>query len=464
MEMPQAVVDTLVVTLDQLLYMVIVGGTSTVIFATLDWRLSIVAMAFIMLTVLLAFWQVPHFSKTAELAASCQQKTRGQFIDSITNMLLVKLFSRKELEERLLAKSLIETGTAEQSQGRAEVIWHRGQHLLNASMQTSVTLLALWLYRIGALSVGQLTIALTLAISVAVNVWSIMNVASKYFTRFATINDALQTILQSHDIVDPAEPLALPHGRGDVVLDNVTFAYPGRPVFKNFSLDIPGGQKVGLVGPSGAGKSTLMQLLLRLADIQEGSIRIAGQDIREVRQGDLRRAITVIPQATELMHRSICDNILYGDPDAGDERMIAAAKSAFIHETIESLSDQHGNRGYDALVGERGVKLSGGQRQRIAIARAFLKDAPVLILDEATSALDSESERLIQSSFVELFEGRTVIAIAHRLSTIAHLDRIVVLDQGRIVEDGSHAALIAQGGLYARLWALQSGGFIGDSH
>jgi ATP-binding cassette subfamily B multidrug efflux pump len=231
-------------------------------------------------------------------------------------------------------------------------------------------------------------------------------------------------------------------------------------VFVQFSLVIPQGQRIGLVGPSGAGKSTLVQLVLRLFDVQAGAISIGGQDIRDVAQHDLRKAIAVIPQSTDLMHRSIRDNIAYGNLEASNDQIIDAAKKAFIHDTILGLKDSHGNTGYDALVGERGVKLSGGQRQRIAIARAFLKNAPIILLDEATSALDSESEKLIQESLVELFKNRTVIVIAHRLSTISHLDRIVVLDQGRIVEDGPHADLVQAGALYARLWQLQSEGFI----
>jgi ABC-type multidrug transport system fused ATPase/permease subunit len=246
-------------------------------------------------------------------------------------------------------------------------------------------------------------------------------------------------------------------GRSTIDLDSVDFSYEGNDVFKEFNLSILDGQKIGLVGQSGAGKSTLVSLLLRLYDIQSGTIKIDGQNISEVTQESLRRNIAVIPQDTSLFHRSLMDNIRYGNLDASDDAVIEAAKKAHAHDFIMDLPDA-----YDTMVGERGVKLSGGQRQRIAIARAILKDAPILILDEATSALDSESERLIQDSLRTLMDGKTVIAIAHRLSTISHLDRLIVMDKGQIIEDGTHENLLNQNGQYAKLWSMQSGGFLGD--
>jgi ATP-binding cassette subfamily B multidrug efflux pump len=278
------------------------------------------------------------------------------------------------------------------------------------------------------------------------------------------VQDGINTRVKPFGLNDKTNAPPLKTHKCEIALNNVTFAYPGRPVFDNLSLTIPAGQKIGLVGPSGAGKSTLVQLLLRLHDIQGGAIKIDGQDIAEVTQNSLRNNIAVIPQSSDLLHRSIRENITYGNLNATEDDMISAAKRAHAHEFILSLHDHDGRRGYDAMVGERGVKLSGGQRQRVAIARAILKDAPILLLDEATSALDSESERLIQESLTDLMAGRTVIAIAHRLSTIARLDRLIVMDEGRVVESGTHQQLLTAKGLYAHLWSLQSGGFLGDGH
>jgi ATP-binding cassette subfamily B multidrug efflux pump len=271
------------------------------------------------------------------------------------------------------------------------------------------------------------------------------------------------TLSRAHAVVDrpDARPIAVTHG--EIRFEHVTFGYGGkRPVIDDLCLHIRPGEKIGLVGRSGAGKSTIVNLLLRFYDVEAGAILIDGQDISTVTQDSLRAQIGMVTQDTSLLHRSVRDNIVYGRPDAGDETMVAAARRAEAHDFIEGLADNKGRRGYDAHVGERGVKLSGGQRQRIAIARVMLKDAPILLLDEATSALDSEVEAAIQQSLYRLMEGKTVVAIAHRLSTIAAMDRLIVMDKGRIVEQGDHRSLLAQGGLYARLWAHQSGGFLGE--
>jgi ABC-type multidrug transport system fused ATPase/permease subunit len=270
------------------------------------------------------------------------------------------------------------------------------------------------------------------------------------------IDDAIRMITPAHGVQDKPDALALKVTRGEIAFNDVTFDFPGQIVFQNLSLTIAPGQKVGLVGPSGAGKSTLMNVLLRLYDIHGGVIAIDGQDIRDVTQDSLRDNIAIIPQDTALFHRSLMDNIRYGNLHATEEQVMEAARLAHAHDFIKKLPE-----GYGTLVGERGIKLSGGQRQRIAIARAILKNAPILLLDEATSALDSESEKMIQDSLQTLMQGKTVIAIAHRLSTIATMDRLVVMDHGAVVEDGSHAELLAANGLYARLWAMQSGGFLG---
>jgi ATP-binding cassette subfamily B multidrug efflux pump len=286
------------------------------------------------------------------------------------------------------------------------------------------------------------------------------------FEHVGTVRDGMTILSKPHAIVDAPDAKPLVVTRGEIRFDNVSFAYGGkRKVIDEFELTIHPGEKIGLVGRSGAGKSTMVNLLLRFYELPTdgGRILIDGQDIAHVTQDSLRAHVGMVTQDTSLLHRSVRDNIVYGRPDASDEEMIAAAKRAEAHEFVQQLTDPSGRKGYDAHVGERGVKLSGGQRQRIAIARVKLKDAPILLLDEATSALDSEVEAAIQASLYKLMEGKTVVAIAHRLSTIAAMDRLIVMDQGRIVEEGSHAELLQQNGLYARLWAHQSGGFLGDS-
>ncbi|MEP6875316.1 MAG: ATP-binding cassette domain-containing protein, partial [Burkholderiales bacterium] len=300
--------------------------------------------------------------------------------------------------------------------------------------------------------------------------WIMWELAS-LFEHIGTVQDGMSTLSKLHAVVDEPNAAALKVTQGDIRFENVTFAYGAdlskvgpavKPVIDHLSLHIRPGEKIGLVGRSGAGKSTITNLLLRFYDVADGRVLIDGQDIAQVTQDSLREQVGMVTQDTSLLHRSVRDNILYGRPAADDLMMVAAARRAEAHEFVQQLTDPKGRTGYDAHVGERGVKLSGGQRQRIAIARVMLKDAPILLLDEATSALDSEVESAIQASLYKLMEGKTVVAIAHRLSTIAAMDRLIVLDKGRIVEQGDHRSLLAQGGLYARLWAHQSGGFLGE--
>ena len=459
-EMPQAVRETIGDIQGTVIPIAVNGIVAMGLFAGIDWRFGLCSALYFLLECLMLRWLVPELSRRADRAAAAKQVTRGRYIDGIGNILLVKLFARERHEERLFSTTMIAEGTAEQSeQWHAVVLW-RGQNILNALFQVAVIVLCMEPFGSRHLSAGNVATALTLGVTITMNNWWLLLMSTKFFSRFAIIEEALATIVQPVEIRDAPNAIPLLTGSADLSFEGIVFAYPGRQVFDGFDLNIPQGQRLGLIGPSGAGKSTLMQLTLRLFDVQGGAIRIGEQDIREVPQSELRTAIAVIPQTTDLLHRSIRDNIRYGRLEATDEEVMAAARKAFIHETILSLRDQLGNSGYDCSVGERGVKLSGGQKQRIAIARAFLKDAPILILDEATSALDSESEELIQRSFTELFRGRTVIVIAHRLSTIAHLDRIVVLEGGRIAEDGPHQALLDKGALYARLWSLQSAGFL----
>ena len=336
-------------------------------------------------------------------------------------------------------------------------------YLLNGFLLLGVTGLAIWLWINEAISVGAVAVAVGLVLRLwGMSQW-IMWELSALFENIGTVQDGIGSISRPQLVEDrpDARPLAVTDG--DIRFDAVRFHYgKGHGVMEHLDLHIRPGEKIGLVGRSGAGKSTLVNLLLRFYDVEGGRILIDGQNIAEVHQDSLREHIGMVTQDTSLLHRSVRDNILYGRPNATEEMMLQAARQAKSDHFIKELRDAAGRQGFDAHVGERGVKLSGGQRQRIAIARVMLKDAPILILDEATSALDSEVEAAIQDSLNELMQGKTVIAIAHRLSTIAAMDRLIVMDQGRIVEDGTHEQLIEQGGLYAQLWARQSGGFLGE--
>ncbi|MEO0991008.1 MAG: ABC transporter ATP-binding protein, partial [Pseudomonadota bacterium] len=337
-------------------------------------------------------------------------------------------------------------------------------NLLNGFLIVGVGGLALWLWSMGLVSVGEVSAAFALTIRLnGMSGW-IMWVSIRLFEHFGVIREGLRSISVPHDVTDRPAAQALKPGRGEIRFDHVSHHYGKRTGgLDDVDLTIQPGEKVGLVGPSGAGKSTMMNLLLRYRDVEQGRILVDGQDIAAVTQESLRRNIGVVTQDSALLHRSIRANILYGRPDAGEAAMVRAAEQAEAHAFILGLTDREGRTGYNAQVGERGVRLSGGQRQRIAIARMILKDAPIVILDEATSALDSEVEAAIQRSLRTAMQGKTVIAIAHRLSTIAEMDRIVVLDQGRVVETGAHEDLLSNGGLYARLWARQSGGFIANA-
>jgi ATP-binding cassette subfamily B multidrug efflux pump len=326
---------------------------------------------------------------------------------------------------------------------------------------TAGTALVLWTQ--GEVGIGAVAAASAMALRLnGISHWIMWEMAS-LFEHVGTVQDGMGTLSKAHTVLDQPGAPPLQVTRGEVVFDHVKFNYGGRRVvIDDLTLHIRPGEKIGLVGRSGAGKSTVVNLLLRFYDVEGGAIRIDGQDIATVTQDSLRAQVGMVTQDTSLLHRSVRDNIVYGRPDATEEQMVAAAKRAEAHEFIMGLADAKGRRAYDAHVGERGVKLSGGQRQRIAIARVMLKDAPILLLDEATSALDSEVEAAIQQSLYRLMEGKTVVAIAHRLSTIAAMDRLIVMDKGRVVEEGDHRSLLARGGLYARLWEHQSGGFLGD--
>jgi len=406
---------------------------------------------------------VPRLAAIAEKQADARAVMTGRIVDSYTNIPVVKLFSHTRREEAYAADGMDRFMTTVHHQMRLATAFNASVYFLNAVLLFAVGGMAIhfWLNDVVSLGAIAVTIGLVLRLS-GFSHW-IMFEVSMLFENIGTVEDGRHMLSTPPAIVDRAAAPPLQVTAGQVSFENIRFHYGKEGgVIESLSLDIAPGEKVGLVGRSGAGKTTLMNLLLRLHDLEGGRILIDGQDIAAVTQESLRAQIGVVTQDTALLHRSVRENIAYGRPDAGEADIQDAARRAKADAFIADLQDIYGNKGMDAQVGERGVKLSGGQRQRIALARVFLKDAPILLLDEATAALDSEVEAAIQDSLYGLMEGKTVIAIAHRLSTIAALDRLIVMDQGRIVEEGCHRELIALGGLYARLWERQSGGFLAD--
>lgn len=416
---------------------------------------------------LAALWYfVPRLGKVGQQQADARSLMTGRITDAYANIQTVKLFSHAQREARYARSAMKEFMKTAYAQMRLVSGFEIVNHTLSMGLIASTAGLALWLWTQGQVGVGAVAAATAMALRLnGISHW-IMWEMSTLFEHIGTVHDGINTLSRAHAVVDRPDARPLQVTRGEVRFEDVHFAYgqgeAGAKVIDHLRLHIRPGEKIGLVGRSGAGKSTIVNLLLRFYDLQQGRVLVDGQDIAGVTQDSLREQIGMVTQDTSLLHRSVRDNILYGRPDAGDEAMVVAAKRAEAHEFILGLTDPAGRRGYEAHVGERGVKLSGGQRQRIAIARVMLKDAPILLLDEATSALDSEVEAAIQQSLYALMEGKTVVAIAHRLSTIAAMDRLIVLDEGRIVEEGDHRTLLAKGGLYARLWAHQSGGFLGE--
>lgn len=399
--------------------------------------------------------------RSAERAASRAMVT-GQVVDTITNIKTVKLFAHSDHEDRAALGAMARFREAARAFGQISTTYRTAQMALSGVLPVMLVGGAIVMWQEGHATTGEIVAAGAIAMRISqMSGWVSMALMGIWGS-VGEIEDGMHTLAPPHDLVDRADAKVLGRVSGAVDFDHVSFAY-GREKggIDDVKLAIRAGERIGIVGASGAGKSTLVALLLRLYDPEKGRVLIDGMDIRTVTQESLRRQIGMVTQETAMFNRSARENILYGRPDATEAEMIAAAKAAEAHEFILGLVDFKGNTGYDAALGERGVKLSGGQRQRIALARAFLKNAPILVLDEATSALDSEVEAQIQDSLLRVMEGKTVLAIAHRLSTIAEMDRIVVLDAGRIVEEGSHADLLAAGGLYARYWARQSGGFLG---
>jgi ATP-binding cassette subfamily B multidrug efflux pump len=463
MQTALAVRDTWMTVCDILVFIVIYFVTLLAVVGSFHLGMLLPMLGWLGLYLLTLRHFVPRLSRVSKVQADARSLMTGRITDAYTNIATVKLFAH-DLREAAHARSAMQEYLhTVHAQMRLVTGFEIVIHALSMALilATAGAALALWMR--GEVGIGAVAAATAMALRLnGISHWIMWEMAT-LFEHIGTVQDGIGTLSRAPIISDAPDASALRVERGEIRFDDVSFGYAGGPrVIEHFDLTIRPGEKIGLVGRSGAGKSTIVNLLLRFHDLPEGRIRIDGTDIAHVTQDSLRAQVGMVTQDTSLLHRSVRDNILYGRPDAGDEAMIAAARRAEAHEFILGLTDPAGRRGYDAHVGERGVKLSGGQRQRIAIARVMLKNAPILLLDEATSALDSEVEAAIQASLYRLMEGKTVVAIAHRLSTIAAMDRLVVMDRGRIVEQGDHRTLLVLGGLYARLWAHQSGGFLGE--
>ena len=455
--------DVVMTLADMVTYVLVYFITSGVILATLDGWLLLPFIGWIIGFALVMRFLIPKLGRTAAAQADARSLMTGRITDAYSNIATVKLFSHGAREAAYAKQSMEEFMVTVHAQMRLATMLHTCSFLVNTSLTLSTAALGIWLWHQGQVGVGAVATATAMALRVNGLSQYIMWESARLFENIGTVSDGMATLSKPQTILDKPDAPPLKVVRGEIKFDKVDFSYEaGKPLLQDFNLTIRPGEKVGLIGRSGAGKSTIVNLLLRFYEPQNGTISIDGQNVGDVTQESLRAQIGLVTQDTSLLHRSVRDNIVYGRPNATDEEMMQAAERAEAADFIPNLSDAKGRRGYDAHVGERGVKLSGGQRQRIAIARVMLKDAPILLLDEATSALDSEVEAAIQESLDKMMDGKTVIAIAHRLSTIAAMDRLIVLDKGHIVEQGTHAELLAQNGLYAKLWSRQSGGFLSE--
>ena len=449
--------------LDVLLFISIYFIGMTLVVSSADYRLCAPLLGWLITYSLTLSYFIPRLRHISTKQADARSNMVGSVVDSYTNIETVKLFSHTQREASYAKDSMNEFLQTVHPQMRLATKLNVTVWVLNALLIFSIAALAIWLWSENAITTGAIAVAIALALRLnGMSQWIMWEVSS-LFENIGAVQDGINTLAQARDVQDKDDAPPLEIATGAIEFDDVSFHYgKGEGVLDHLNLQLKPGEKIGIVGRSGAGKSTLVNLLLRFHELEGGAIRIDGQDISKVKQDSLRAQIGVVTQDTSLMHRSVRENIIYGSPNASDEQMVLAAQQAEAHQFIQDLSDPTGRTGYDAHVGERGVKLSGGQRQRIAIARVLLKDAPILILDEATSALDSEVESAIQASLYKLMEGKTVIAIAHRLSTIAAMDKLIVLDNGKIIEQGNHQSLLDNNGLYAQLWERQSGGFIGE--
>jgi len=432
--------------------------------AGFDWQLMLPFIGWIIFFGLAMSYFVPRLGKVGQEQAHARSSMTGRVTDAYTNIMTVKLFSHTRREAQFARAAMEDFKLTGYRQMRLVSQFEIVNQILVTGLILTSGGYSLWLWHLGEIGPGAVAAVTAMSLRISdMSHWIMWQMAS-LFENIGAVEDGIATLSRPVQVKDAPNAKPLVVTRGEVEFDNVSFTYNSeRRVLDGLTLKVRPGEKVGLVGHSGAGKSTLISLLLRFYDVQSGQIRIDGQDVSQVTQDSLRAAIGMVSQDTSLLHRSVRDNISYGLPDATDEQIVAAAMKAHAHDFIEQLTDPQGRKGYDTMVGERGIKLSGGQRQRIAIARVMLKNAPILLLDEATSALDSEIETAIQENLYQMMEGKTVIAIAHRLSTIAAMDRLVVMDQGKVVEEGTHAELLKKNGLYARLWRHQSGGFLGGT-
>ncbi|MBD0786064.1 ABC transporter ATP-binding protein [Vibrio sp. Y2-5] len=462
MQTSLAIRETVMKTLDVFVYVAVYFTAMVVMLAQADWRLMLPMLIWLVAYISIQLHFVPQLKTVSSEQADARSQMTGRIVDSYTNIATVKLFSHSKRETEYAEEGMGSFLDTVYRQMRLVTGFNVCVELANYILVFVISAMSIYLWMQSAISVGSIAIAIALALRInGMSKWIMWEVGG-LFENMGTVVDGMQMLSKPIDIQDDKDAKDLVVTQGAIEFNDVSFHYgENKGVIDHLNLHIKAGEKVGLVGRSGAGKSTLVNLLLRFHDVESGEIKIDGQNISKVTQDSLRSAIGMVTQDTSLLHRSIRDNILYSRPDATEDDLLKATKQAHAHEFITDLTDPHGNSGYDAQVGERGVKLSGGQRQRIAISRVLLKDAPLLVLDEATSALDSEVEAAIQESLLELMHGKTVIAIAHRLSTIAAMDRLIVLDGGKIIEQGTHHELIEQDGIYAHLWAHQTGGFIG---
>jgi ATP-binding cassette subfamily B multidrug efflux pump len=461
MQTALAVRECVIKLIDVLNYVVVYFLGVLVLVGASDWRLAVPLGVWLVCYLFLLRHYVPRLGKVSEEQADARSIMTGRVVDSYTNIQTVKLFSHAQREASYARESMEGFLDPAYRTMRLVTSLYGTLYFLNSLLLAAVGAISIWLWLAGTVSIGAVAVALGLVLRLwGMSQW-IMWEVSGLFENIGTVQDGIRSISLPRLVEDRPGARDIVAERGAIAFENVRFHYgKKKSVIEDLSLTIRPGEKVGVVGRSGAGKSTLVNILLRFYDVEGGRVLIDGQDIAGVTQDSLRAQIGVVTQDTSLLHRSVRDNIAYGRPDATEEMILEAARRAEALDFVAGLSDAKGRKGLDAHVGERGVKLSGGQRQRIAIARVMLKDAPILILDEATSALDSEVEAAIQENLYRLMEGKTVIAIAHRLSTIAAMDRLVVMDKGRIIEEGTHDDLIANGGLYAQLWQRQSGGFL----
>jgi len=464
MQTALAVRDAVMIVTDILVFVVIYFLTMTLVAGSFDRQLLLPFFGWLILYILTLMYFVPRLGRAASAQADARSLMSGRVTDAYSNIATVKLFSHNQREALYAKQSMQEFLATVYRQMRLVTGFEIVNHILGIALVLATAGATLWLWSTNAVGIGAVAAATAMALRLnGVSHWIMWEMAN-LFENIGTVQDGIGALSRPVAIRDVPDARNLQVGRGQITFTHLDFSYVlGKTVVSDFNLSIRAGEKIGLIGRSGAGKSTIVNLLLRFYQAPAGSIHIDGQDIGQVTQESLRRQIGMVTQDTSLLHRSVRDNLLYGRPDADESAMRQAARNAEAEEFILGLNDAKGRTGYDAHVGERGVKLSGGQRQRIAIARVMLKDAPILLLDEATSALDSEVESVIQRDLYRLMEGKTVIAIAHRLSTIAAMDRLIVMDQGRIVETGNHVELIAMNGLYARLWSHQSGGFLIDT-